>query len=152
MRAIAWLIRILVFLLFLGFALENTEPVMINFFLGYYLEAPLVAVLLGMLLLGCLVGVLLMLPGLLRVRREAARLQQIEIDQLNILRSMYVKARVRIWTMAEFIENPMEPLQMIIDEISPRATRRLTAPRCRPSRPPPRPATFPAPPPSPTRP
>jgi len=76
MRAIAWLIRILVFLLFLGFALENTEPVMINFFLGYYLEAPLVAVLLGMLLLGCLVGVLLMLPGLLRVRREAARLRR----------------------------------------------------------------------------
>ncbi|SDE65609.1 beta-1,6-N-acetylglucosaminyltransferase [Rhodobacter capsulatus] len=60
------------------------------------------------------------------IRREAARLQQIEIEHLNILRSMYVKARVRIWTMAEFIENPMEPLQMIIDEISPRATRRLT--------------------------
>ena len=60
------------------------------------------------------------------VRREAARLQQIEVDQLNILRSMFVKARVRIWTMAEFIENPMEPLQTIIDEISPRATRRLT--------------------------
>lgn len=60
------------------------------------------------------------------IRREAARLQQIEIEQLNILRSMYVKARVRIWTMAEFIENPMEPLQTIIDEISPRATRRLT--------------------------
>lgn len=60
------------------------------------------------------------------IRREAARLQQIEIEHLNILRSMFVKARVRIWTMAEFIENPMEPLQTIIDEISPRATRRLT--------------------------
>jgi len=60
------------------------------------------------------------------IRREAARLQQIEIEHLNILRSMYVKARVRIWTVAEFIENPMEPLQTIIDEISPRATRRLT--------------------------
>ncbi|PTV93518.1 core-2/I-Branching enzyme [Rhodobacter aestuarii] len=62
----------------------------------------------------------------LEIRREAARLQQIEVDHLNILRSMYVKARVRIWNMAEFIENPMEPLQTIIDEISPRATRRLT--------------------------
>ncbi len=60
------------------------------------------------------------------IRREAARLQQIELHHLSILRSMYVKARVRIWTMAEFIENPMEPLQTIIDEISPRATRRLT--------------------------
>ena len=60
------------------------------------------------------------------IRREAARLQQVELHHLSILRSMYVKARVRIWTMAEFIENPMEPLQTIIDEISPRATRRLT--------------------------
>ncbi len=60
------------------------------------------------------------------IRREAARLQQLEIDQLAILRSMYVKARVRIWNMADFIENPMEPLQTVIDEISPRATRRLT--------------------------
>lgn len=60
------------------------------------------------------------------IRREAARLQRIETYHLDILRSMYVKARVRIWTMADFIENPMEPLQTIIDEISPRSTRRLT--------------------------
>ncbi|MFP1643586.1 DUF5927 domain-containing protein [Pontitalea aquivivens] len=60
------------------------------------------------------------------IRREAARLQQIEIEQMKILQSMYVKARVRIWTLADFIETPMEPLQAIIDEISPRALRRLT--------------------------
>ena len=44
------------------------------------------------------------------IRREAARLQKIETEHLAILRSIYVKARVRIWPMAEFIENPMEPL------------------------------------------
>ena len=60
------------------------------------------------------------------IRKEAARLQRIETEHLQILRTMYVKARVRIWTMAEFIENPMEPLQAIIDEIRPRATRQLT--------------------------
>ncbi|MGB7261594.1 MAG: beta-1,6-N-acetylglucosaminyltransferase [Albidovulum sp.] len=60
------------------------------------------------------------------IRREAARLQKIEVEHLDILRTMFVKARVRIWTMAEFIENPMEPLQTIIDEIRPRATRQLT--------------------------
>ncbi|MDD8022353.1 MAG: beta-1,6-N-acetylglucosaminyltransferase [Paracoccaceae bacterium] len=60
------------------------------------------------------------------IRAEAARLQQLELNHLSILRSMYVKARVRIWNMADFVENPMEPLQTIIDEISPRATRRLT--------------------------
>ncbi len=60
------------------------------------------------------------------IRREAARLQRIELAHVDILRSMYVKARVRIWTVAEFIESPMEPLQAIIDEINPRATRRLS--------------------------
>lgn len=64
------------------------------------------------------------------IRKEAARLQKIESDHLDILRSMYVKARVRIWTMAEFVESPMEPLQTIVDEISPRSARRLAeAPR-----------------------
>ncbi len=64
------------------------------------------------------------------IRKEAARLQKIEKEHIAILRTMYVKARVRVWTMAEFVENPMEPLQAIIDEIHPRALRRLTeAPR-----------------------
>ena len=64
------------------------------------------------------------------IRREAALLQKVEADYLGVLRSSWVKARVRIWTLAEFVENPMEPLQTIVDEISPRSLRRLTeAPR-----------------------
>jgi hypothetical protein len=60
------------------------------------------------------------------LRRDAARLQQIESAHLEALRSPHVKARVRIWTMAEFIEAPMEPLQRIVDEIGPLTPRRLT--------------------------
>jgi hypothetical protein len=60
------------------------------------------------------------------IRKEAARLQKIEGDFLNVLRSAQTKARVRTWTLAEFVENPMEPLQTIVDEISPRSLRRLT--------------------------
>ena len=60
------------------------------------------------------------------IRKEAARLQKIEAVFLDELRKPWVKARVRTWTLAEFIENPMEPLQNIVDEISPRAMRRLT--------------------------
>ena len=64
------------------------------------------------------------------IRVEAARLQKIEQEYLNIIRSAHAKARVRIWSLAEFVENPMEPLQTIIDEIGPRQGRRLTeAPR-----------------------
>ncbi|MGK7650886.1 DUF5927 domain-containing protein [Roseovarius sp. B08] len=51
------------------------------------------------------------------IRQEAALLQQVESKHLDVLRSQWGKARVRIWTMAEFIEAPMEPLQTIIDEI-----------------------------------
>ncbi|OYU38116.1 MAG: glycosyl transferase [Pseudorhodobacter sp. PARRP1] len=64
------------------------------------------------------------------IRKEAARLQKIEAEFLGELRKPWVKARVRTWSLAEFVENPMEPLQTIVDEISPRAMRRLTeAPR-----------------------
>ncbi|SLN10564.1 Core-2/I-Branching enzyme [Aquimixticola soesokkakensis] len=64
------------------------------------------------------------------IRREAAWLQKVESEHLEILRSNHTKARVRIWTMADFIESPMEPLQAIIDEIGARNVRRLAeAPR-----------------------
>ena len=64
------------------------------------------------------------------LRREAARLQQIESEHVTALRRHDTRARVRIWNLAEFLENPMEPLQAIIDEISPGALRRLAeAPR-----------------------
>lgn len=45
------------------------------------------------------------------LRATAARLQRIEAEHLRILRSTWVKARVSIWTMADFVENPREILQ-----------------------------------------
>lgn len=60
------------------------------------------------------------------LRREAARLQQIEAAQLKVLRSKWATARIRIWSMAEFIEAPMETLQVIVDEISKSAHSHLT--------------------------
>ena len=45
------------------------------------------------------------------LRNEAARLQRIEAAHLRKLRSPLNKARVRIWTMAEFVENPLDVLQ-----------------------------------------
>jgi hypothetical protein len=60
------------------------------------------------------------------LRKEAALLQRIESKHLEVLRSQFTKARVRIWSMAEFVEAPMEPVQTIIDEIGPAHSRRLT--------------------------
>jgi hypothetical protein len=51
------------------------------------------------------------------IRREAARLQKTESRHIDVLRSQWARARIRIWTMAEFVDSPMEPLQEIIDEI-----------------------------------
>ncbi len=62
----------------------------------------------------------------MNIRREAARLQKIESKHINILRSPRTKARVRIWTMAEFVEAPMEPLQLILDEIGPTKAHHLS--------------------------
>lgn len=51
------------------------------------------------------------------IRNEAARLQQIETKQLEVLTSVWTKARMRRWSLAEFIESPIEPLQTIVEEI-----------------------------------
>ncbi|KPQ06963.1 MAG: Core-2/I-Branching enzyme [Rhodobacteraceae bacterium HLUCCA12] len=58
-------------------------------------------------------------------RREAARLQRIETEMLDILRSPWVRARVRSWTLADFLENPAEPLHTLFDEIAPHQQARL---------------------------
>ncbi len=64
------------------------------------------------------------------IRPEAAQLQAIEAQYLTQLRSPQVKAQVHIWSLADFVDAPMEPLQMIMDEIGPRGARRLSeAPR-----------------------
>jgi hypothetical protein len=60
------------------------------------------------------------------LRAEAARLQKIESGHLDILRSQWSKAKLHIWTMADFVEAPMEPLQAIIDDIGTRHRSRLT--------------------------
>lgn len=60
------------------------------------------------------------------IRREAAQLQKIESVHLNALRSLHARARIRIWTMAEFVSNPMEPLQFALDEVGNRSASRLT--------------------------
>ncbi len=64
------------------------------------------------------------------LRTKAALLQKIEAEHLKALRSPHAKAQVQIWTMAEFVESPMEILQSIVETISTGSARRLTeAPR-----------------------
>ena len=57
------------------------------------------------------------------IRRTAARLQRIETAHLAMLRAPWVKARVRVWTLADFVAQPMEPLMELLQEVAPRAPR-----------------------------
>ena len=60
------------------------------------------------------------------VRAEAARLQKVESDFIYLLKGVETKARIRIWSLAEFIENPAEPLEQLVDLLNPRAAHRVT--------------------------
>lgn len=64
------------------------------------------------------------------IRAEAAQMQRCEIDFINTLRHVKSRADIRIWTLAEFVEEPMENLQGILDAMEGATSLRLTeAPR-----------------------
>ncbi|MGE0310220.1 MAG: lipopolysaccharide assembly protein LapA domain-containing protein [Lautropia sp.] len=87
MRLIAWFIKLAIFLVLLGFALGNTDPVRMGFFgqQDIALTAPLVVFLLMFFLLGLLLGLVTLLPRLYRQRRELARAKR-DFDRLQRLR------------------------------------------------------------------
>lgn len=60
------------------------------------------------------------------VRPEAARLQKVESEFIARLNAPDARASIRIWSLAEFIENPAEPLEQLVDLLNPRAAHRVT--------------------------
>ncbi len=60
------------------------------------------------------------------IRAEVARLQKIEAEFIALLQGPETKARVRLWSLADFVEDPVEPLHQIVDDLNPRATHRMT--------------------------
>ncbi len=87
MRLIAWFIKLAIFLILLGFALGNTDPVKMGFFgqQDISLTAPLVVFLLMFFLLGLLLGLVTLLPRLYRQRREIARAKR-DFERLQRMR------------------------------------------------------------------
>lgn len=77
MRIIVWILRIIVFLVVLSFALKNTEKVPVYFFGEYAIkEVPLIIVMLVTFILGLFLGLLIMLMGNMRKQRELNRLKR----------------------------------------------------------------------------
>ena len=60
------------------------------------------------------------------VRRDAAALQQREADFIDLLNERRTRARARIWSLAEFLERPLDPLQEIVDSLSGAESHLLT--------------------------
>ena len=73
MKVISRVIAIILFFAFFGLALKNTQPVTLNFFLGYQRADPLALILLVCFVAGALLGALSMTPSVFRHRREANR-------------------------------------------------------------------------------
>jgi len=70
MRYLTWSLRALLFLLLLGFALKNDQPVVLRYFFGYEWQTSLVVVLLCFFALGVAIGLLAMFASMFRLRRE----------------------------------------------------------------------------------
>ncbi len=75
MRALAWILRIILFLALFLFALKNTDSVSLRLYFDQVWRAPLILVLLVFFAAGAAMGVLATLATVFRQRREIARLQ-----------------------------------------------------------------------------
>jgi uncharacterized integral membrane protein len=76
MRVVGWIVKIVIFVLLVGFAVKNTDPITVRFYLGYEWHSPLVFVLLVFFAGGAALGALSSLPFAFRHRREIRDLRQ----------------------------------------------------------------------------
>ena len=73
MKIVSTILGCILFVLFCGFALKNTDPVDLHFFLGYELRGPLVLMLLAFFVAGAGLGILAVTPTVFRHRRETSK-------------------------------------------------------------------------------
>jgi uncharacterized integral membrane protein len=76
MRALAWTLRVILFLALFLFALKNTNTVSLHLYFDQVWQAPLILVLLVFFAAGAVLGVLATLATVFRQRRDIARLQR----------------------------------------------------------------------------
>jgi uncharacterized integral membrane protein len=71
-----WILRIALFIVLLGFAVKNDQPITLRYFFGYEWQSSVVIVLLMFFAAGTAVGVLAMFANVLQQRREIATLKR----------------------------------------------------------------------------
>ncbi len=92
MRSLVWLLRITLFLLLLGFAVKNSDPVVVQYYFGQEWRAPLVFVLFVSLCVGAVLGIIASLGQLFRLRREVLDLKR-ELRSVATNRAQAVQSR-----------------------------------------------------------
>ena len=75
MKYLIWILRAFLFLILLGFAVKNDQPVVLSYFFGYEWHASLVLVLLLFFAAGTAVGMLALLGNIMRQRKQIAALK-----------------------------------------------------------------------------
>lgn len=76
MRYLLWVIKLLLFVAVLTFAVKNTEPVAVRYYLGAEWQAPLILVLLVAFCAGAAIGMMTALGRVFRQRREIGGLKR----------------------------------------------------------------------------
>ena len=76
MRYLSWTFRLLLFVLLFGFALKNSDPVTLRFYLGAHWEASLALVVLVFFGIGVAAGVIACFAYIYRQRRDILRLRK----------------------------------------------------------------------------
>jgi uncharacterized integral membrane protein len=76
MRYLRWMGWLVVFVVLLGFAIKNTDPVSVHYFLGWTWRAPLALVVFIFFVIGAAGGVLAGAAWLYRHRREVVQLRR----------------------------------------------------------------------------
>jgi len=76
MRILLLLLKLALFLLVLTFAIRNTETITVRYFPGWEWQSPLIFVLLIAFFAGIVLGLLAVLPRLLRQRRNIGALRR----------------------------------------------------------------------------
>lgn len=76
MRYLSRLLGLVLFLLALGFAVKNSDPILVRYYLGYQWQAPLALVVLVFLGAGAVLGVIGSLGFIFKQRREILGLKR----------------------------------------------------------------------------
>ncbi len=84
MQALVWIVRLLVVLVLVWFAVKNAQPVMVNGLPEQSWQAPLVFVIFIAFVAGMVIGLLAWIPTIVRQRRELTRLRRIEEQRAGV--------------------------------------------------------------------